>query len=189
MGCSHKGSNCVCERVREINAAQNEVAPVADNCCDVSCERSIRDMLVSPQASGPVADTVPFMLTCACDNAFAGLLPYFGWGVLNDNGCAHPFFSPFFRVKKFTDNGDCCAVLELLIPDICEEGEAPFSGFDNFIRTGACFEVDLSNFAGITCFPPVAAETMNGTAGLTAGLEAIQSLRDNAGSLQALMNQ
>lgn len=187
MGCTHKDSNCVCERVREINAAQNEVSPVADNCCDVSCAQSLRDLL-SPATQGPVNDTIPFMLTCACENAFAGLLPYFGWGVLNDDECVNPIFSPFFRVKKFTDNGDCCAVLELLIPDICLEGEFPFIGFEGFFRTGACFEVDLSKFAGITCFPPVAAEDFNTSTDLTAGLEAIQSLSNNSGALRAMMN-
>ncbi|MGI8317197.1 CotY/CotZ family spore coat protein [Halobacillus mangrovi] len=180
MSCKNKKSNCVCEKVREIAAAQDEVAN--DHCCDISCEKSLRDLL-SPAGNGNGNDTIPFMLLCGCDNALAGLLPYIGWGVRNvDTSCFGPIPSPFFRVKKFKDDDSCCAILELLYPSLCDETPDSLLDlieFDGWFATGACLEVDLRNFTGITCFPPTTVMSPT-TADLRAGVKAVKSLHEKA---------
>ncbi|MEC1769904.1 CotY/CotZ family spore coat protein [Schinkia azotoformans] len=144
--------NCICSIVRRILKAQEEV----DECqCEVSCERSIRQMLAPNDC--PPANTVPFTLTCGCDL-------FFGKTVIYDkHGLFCLISSPFFKVKKVDHN--CCAVLELLWPTC--NGE-PHNGplkcpdhnsflccnFSGFIGTGACITVDLSCFCGISCLKP-----------------------------------
>ncbi|MGP4059920.1 CotY/CotZ family spore coat protein [Halobacillus sp. H74] len=179
MSCKCKKSNCVCEKVRKIAAAQDEVAN--NDCCRAgSCEKSLRDLL-SPAANGNGNDTIPFMLLCGCESALSGLLPYFAWGVRNVNtSCFGPIPSPFFRVKKIKEDDKCCAVLELLYPSLCDETPdslLDFIEYDGWFATGACVEVDLSNFTGITCFPPTT--TMTPTASnMQAGINAVNALRN-----------
>lgn len=181
MSCKCKKDNCVCEKVRRIAAAQDEVN---NDCCESgSCEQSIRD-LVSP-TGGNGADTIPFMLLCGCENTFAGLLPYFAWGVFDfSDGCSGPIPSPFFRVKKFRDDRECCAILELLVPSLCDTSPSLLR-FENFFRTGVCVEVDLSCFTGITCFRPSNAPTASDN-DVTKGMEAIKGLRESTNSLTNL---
>ncbi len=180
MSCKCKKDKCVCEKVRRIADAQDAVD---NNCCDSGCEQSIRD-LVSP-TGGNGADTIPFMLLCGCENTFAGLLPYFGWGVKRFNDCSIPFPSPFFRVKKFVDHKECCAILELLIPVKCE---GSLFKFRNFRRTGVCLEVDLSCFTGITCFHPVNALSASEEE-MYDGIEVINQFKNDSNAMSAMGNQ
>lgn len=151
--------SCVCEKVRAINEAQHKVARKKLG-CDVSCERSIKELLNNCEDSK--LDTIPFKLICGC----AGECETFvGTGVININGCFFDIRSSFFRVVDFIRGSDCCAILELLCPERCEEN----SGIKGFVKTGACFEVDLNDFTGITCFPPVAAKKMDPTKLLNTG--------------------
>jgi hypothetical protein len=179
MSCKCKKSNCVCEKVRRIAAAQDEVAN--NDCCSAgSCEKSLRD-LVSPAGTNG-NDTIPFMLLCGCEGALSGLLPYFAWGVRRvDTSCFGPIPSPFFRVKKIKEDDDCCAVLELLFPSLCDETPDSLLDlieFDGWFATGACVEVDLRKFTGITCFPPTT--TMNPTTSdMAAGVRAVKAMRAN----------
>ncbi|MCD5322259.1 MULTISPECIES: CotY/CotZ family spore coat protein [Pontibacillus] len=179
MSCGKSyNDSCVCDKVRKIADAQDTVD---QNCCDSgSCHRAIQD-LVSP-TGGNGADTVPFMLLCGCDNTFAGLLPYFGWGIYKySDGCSGPIPSPFFRVKKFVDGKRCCAILELLYPELC----GSIFKYENFYRTGVCIEVDLSKFTGITCFHPVAALNANDDT-VAAGLETVQQLKSDPSMMGAI---
>lgn len=141
----------MCRKVRKIAEVQDAVSN-NDHCRNGSCEQSIKDLL-SPTGNGNGNDTIPFMLLCGCENTFAGLLPYFAWGAKKlDNDCSTIIPSPFFKVKKFKDDDDCCAILELLIPTKCSaKPNCPFK-FGGFKGTGVCVEVDLSCFTGITCF-------------------------------------
>ncbi|PLR97521.1 CotY/CotZ family spore coat protein [Bacillus sp. T33-2] len=144
-----KGENCVCHKVREIAEAQHKVKK--DDSCDTSCDQSIKKLLETRKPSG--LDTVPFKLLCGCEKdcgrSFAGK------GVVKIDGCLFEIDSPYFRVKKFVKDCNCCAILELLCPIHCN----CCPGIKGFLRTGACFEADLSKFAGITCFPAVKTET------------------------------
>lgn len=170
--------NCVCDVVKDIVAAQDEVMN-NDNCCTTSCEMSIRD-LVSPQAgNGPVNDTIPFILYCE------NCKPFVASGVFKDvpgpPGNAgitqNTFFecveTPIFRAKKFVDDSDCCVKLELLLP-VTQGGVAPgptgsgvsdvcpfFPGgsIEDFLATGICITVDLNCFCGITCLDPITPRT------------------------------
>lgn len=74
------------------------------------------------------------------------------------DGCFFDIRSTFFRVVDFVKGSECCAILELLCPERCE---GKHNGIEGFIRTGACLEVDLKDFTGITCFPPVNAKKMD----------------------------
>lgn len=162
MACKyHKNDNCICKRVKNIADQQQEAI---NDCCDVSCETSL-DQLVNPTTATNNFNTVPFMLLTESSNTLSGLVPYFAWGVNKEqqttvpavNGnpfCSTPFVSPFFRVKKMV--GECCAVLELLCPVFCDDINTGV--IETFTRTGACVEVDLRDFTGLTCFPPVNAE-------------------------------
>ncbi|MFG6120281.1 CotY/CotZ family spore coat protein [Thalassobacillus sp. B23F22_16] len=175
MSCKCKKDNCVCRKVRKIAEAQDAVEN--NNCCSSgSCENAIKDLL-SPTGNGNGNDTIPFMLLCGCENTFAGLLPYFAWGIYEyQNECSGPIPSPFFRVKKVKD--DCCAVLELLYPSLCDASSFPLNliQYDGWYSTGACVEVDLSCFTGITCFEPTTTTPITNAA-LAAGLEAVNDMR------------
>ncbi|WP_017754660.1 CotY/CotZ family spore coat protein [Calidifontibacillus oryziterrae] len=157
--------HCVCKVVRKIHKAQLAAEERRNDCCKVSCERSIQQLL-SPKKFAPVANTIPFSLECGCkscnNSPFLGKAPLYG-----KNGKFCLIFSPFFKVKKIKD--DCCAVLELLWPTC--NGE-PFAGkftgdhkksfpcfdFNGFIETGACITVDLECFCGISCHQPTMTE-------------------------------
>ncbi|CDQ20503.1 spore coat protein Z [Halobacillus karajensis] len=169
------GSSCVRDVIAEIIKAQDEVAGMMDNgCCDVSCERSIRDLL-SPTANVPSNTTVPFILNCKDCKPFIGSgvisRPLNGGGTFLD--CLQ---SPIFRAKKFVDNdkyegyGDHesnCVKLELLIPvtmggsqpgpsgkgkQVCDY--FPGNSIRNLRATGVCITVDLDCFCSITCLEP-----------------------------------
>lgn len=145
--------HCVCKKVRDINDAQHKVKHKKDG-CDVSCERSIRELLNQCKQSN--YDTIPFKLLCGCSKGDCET--FVGTGVVKINGCFYDIKSSFFRVVDFTKGSKCCAILELLCPERCEGKQ---HGIEGFVRTGACFEVDLKDFVGITCFPPVKAKKMD----------------------------
>ncbi|QGH35603.1 spore coat protein [Gracilibacillus salitolerans] len=143
------GSDCVCEVVRAINDAQDNVVEME---CDVSCARSIQD-LVSP-VRGNGLDTVPFILYDKKGK------PFKGFGAEVSDGRFECFSSFIFRVTE-VDDEDCCAVLELLVFDnddtTCGD---PCEQLDNekvsdLERTGICITVDLNCFCAITCLPAV----------------------------------
>ncbi|GGC99548.1 spore coat protein [Thalassobacillus devorans] len=167
MSCGkHDFDTCVCETVRKIIKAQDEVAGVGDDCCDTGCEQSIRDLL-SPVGNGNGPTTIPFFLYCKgdCD-------PFIGSGVtrqrlgMSQNFAFQCVESPIFRAKKFVDKDECCVQLELLLP-VNEGGQTPGPGGDtvcdffpgnavrDFLATGICITVDLDCFCGIACLDPV----------------------------------
>jgi hypothetical protein len=159
MGCSHgrvEGAatreNCVCEILRDIVDAQNDVI---ENCCDTSCEQSINDLLGETDP-GNGLDTVPVILYCAGDcKPFKGFGAKRG-GALGTIGDLKASF--IFRVKKVTD--DCCAVLELLRdpndPCHCDHLKDPCDqSTNNLENTGICITVDLDCFCHVTCLPAI----------------------------------
>ncbi|MEC5423584.1 CotY/CotZ family spore coat protein [Virgibacillus sp. C22-A2] len=141
----HTG-NCVCDILREIADAQNDVL---DICCDTSCEQSISDLLGETDP-GNGLDTVPVILYCKGD-----CKPFKGFGALpNDVGCVVGSF--FFRVKSVDD--DCCAILELLRDpsDADLNPKDPVDQKTDDLRaTGICMTVDLSCICHVTCLPAI----------------------------------
>jgi hypothetical protein len=155
------GSQCVCDVVRAIADAQEDVIDIQ---CDVSCDKSIRNLL------GPVRendlDTVPFILYCegTCEPFKA-----FGADIQTDGEPRFDCISSFiFRVSEVDE--DCCARLELLTFD----GDPQFDGDQegaekdrdpcdqlngkrvrDLEATGVCITVDLNDFNAITCLPAV----------------------------------
>ncbi|SHG30570.1 CotY/CotZ family spore coat protein [Ornithinibacillus halophilus] len=154
-GCGRESAtgNCVCDVLREILDAQEDVI---ENCCETSCERSINDLLGETDP-GTGLDTVPVILYCkdSC-KPFKG----FGANRYNDElGKIGEMQASFiFRVKDIDD--DCCAVLELLRnpndPCKCDHLHDPCDqetkGLDN---TGICITVDLNCFCHVTCLPAI----------------------------------
>ncbi|RCW69759.1 CotY/CotZ family spore coat protein [Saliterribacillus persicus] len=146
--------NCVCDVVRAIANAQDDVV---DQHCDTSCAQSIRS-LVSPITANNL-DTVPFILYSK------NLKPFQAYGaeVSTQGGgparfdCVRSFI---FRVNEIGED-DCCAVLELLTFNGEGSGcDDPCDQIDNeqvndLERTGICITVDLSCFCAITCLPAV----------------------------------
>ncbi|GAA0593355.1 spore coat protein CotY [Virgibacillus siamensis] len=152
MGCGKDfdTGNCVCDILKEIVDAQNDVV---ENCCDTSCERSISDLLGETD-NGNGLDTVPLILYCK-----EGCKPFKGYGAcpIDNNGGGHVEASYFFRVKKVMD--DCCAVVELLRDDEAEgDPHGPFcSDVADLSATGICMTVDLNCFCHVTCLPAISA--------------------------------
>lgn len=170
--CRH--DNCVCNKVREIVIAQNEVAGNSSNNgrCATSCDRSIADLLSPPNNDNGNMNgntTIPFALYCkgAC-GPFVGSGVYQATNGSNGNyfGCAE---TPIFRAIGFEDEGNCCVSLELLLPATEDgatpgpqgEGDSsicpffPNQAITDFQATGVCITVDLNNFHSITCLDPV----------------------------------
>ncbi|MUV36501.1 hypothetical protein JNUCC1_00304 [Lentibacillus sp. JNUCC-1] len=150
MGCGkvHDTGNCVCDILKEIADAQQDVV---ENCCETSCERSISDLLGDTDV-GNGLDTVPVLLYCK-----DGCQPFKGFGADPDriNDIMGSFY---FRVKKVTD--DCCAVLELLRDDNDndDDPDSPVTQFTGELEaTGICMTVDLNCFCHVTCLPAISA--------------------------------
>ncbi|ASK60786.1 spore coat protein [Virgibacillus phasianinus] len=169
MGCCGKDfetGNCVCDILKEIADAQNDVV---ENCCDTSCERSISDLLGDTD-NGNGLDTVPVLLYCKGDCE-----PFKGFGVHPDD-MGNVVSSFFFRVKRVDD--DCCATLELLRSeeehhhhhhhhDHDNEGEWDRRGnccdpecpadqdTENLRTTGICITANLDCFCIVTCLPAI----------------------------------
>lgn len=142
--------DCVCDVVRAIAEAQEDVA---DQHCDVSCHRSIRN-LVSPD-TGNGYDTVPFILYNKKGEPFRGV----GAGIESNGAATFSCVESFvFRVSEVHD---CCAMLELLVFDgDSATGDMPCSQIDgetvgSLERTGICITVDLNCFCAISCLPAV----------------------------------
>ncbi|MGM8364362.1 CotY/CotZ family spore coat protein [Virgibacillus sp. W0181] len=154
--------DCVCDVVRAIADAQEDVVDMA---CDVSCSKSISNLLEPVSRNN--LDTVPFILYGKDLQPFKG----FGADIQIKNGkpifdCTESFI---FRVKEVSD--DCCAVLELLTFDAVEPSKPgdqdgaecnddPCEQLDwkyvnDLNRTGICITVDLNCFCAITCLPAV----------------------------------
>ncbi|WP_226037634.1 CotY/CotZ family spore coat protein [Aquibacillus saliphilus] len=156
--------HCVCDVVRAIADAQEDVI---DQTCDVSCVRSINN-LVAPVTANNL-DTVPFILYGK------DLQPFRAFGADIEMNGGTPEFdcteSFIFRVKEVSENDDCCAVLELLSfddeqpdqpgdVDGAEGDDTPCEQIDgeevnDLNRTGICITVDLKCFCAITCLPAV----------------------------------
>lgn len=163
-GSHHHGatSNCVCDVVRAIAEAQNEVV---ENICDVSCERSIESLL-DPAAANDL-NTVPFILYGKDLNPFKAFGIDFQRNKNNNNAPKFECIESFvFRVK--TVDEDCCAVIELLAfgddgggnNNKNKDGDNPCDQVDgqkleDLVATGICITVDLSCFCAITCLPAV----------------------------------
>jgi|SRR5690625_1603722 len=148
MGCGkeHGTGNCVCDILREIAEAQQDVV---ETCCDTSCEQSISDLLGESDVTNGL-DTVPVILYCK-----EGCKPFKGFGALQDR-IGDVMGSFYFRVKKVDD--DCCAVVELL-RDPKDEDRDPKSPVDQDTKhlraTGICMTVDLDCFCHVTCLPAI----------------------------------
>lgn len=150
MSCGKKyhTGNCVCNILKEIADAQQDIV---ENCCDVSCEKSISDLLGETEVRSGY-DTVPFILYCQ-----DGCKPFKGYG-------AHPsdigdvVASYYFRVKKV--DKDCCALIEMLRDPGCDQMDPKSPSkqkTDNLRATGICITVDLNCFCHITCLPAIRA--------------------------------
>ncbi|QKY68625.1 CotY/CotZ family spore coat protein [Lentibacillus sp. CBA3610] len=148
MGCGkeHHSGNCVCDVLREIVEAQEDVV---ENCCSTSCEQSISDLLGETDG-GNGLDTVPVILYCK-----DGCKPFKGFGA-NPDDIGDMTSSFYFRVKKVDD--DCCAVVELL-RDPHDDDDTPKDPVDQYTKhlcaTGICITVDLDCFCHVTCLPAV----------------------------------
>src|SRR5699024_6870277 len=148
MGCGkdHHTGNCVCDILREIVEAQNDVI---ENCCSTSCEQSISDLLGETDA-GNGLDTLPVILYCkdSCKT-------FQGFGA-NPDDIGEMTSSFYFRVKKVHE--DCCAVEELLI-DIHDDDISHKIAIEQYIKhlcaTAIVITVDLNCFCPVTCLPTV----------------------------------
>lgn len=161
--CSHgkHSSECVCDVVRKIVLAQNEVAAAQDDCCTTGCENAI-EQLLSPTTvptNGPT--TIPILLYCKGDCDL-----FFATGIAQNNSGFDCVETPVFRAKKFKKG--CCVELELLEFDTQGNGHnllghskkdmchfIPSNATGDFVETGICITVDLNNFTGIQCLNPV----------------------------------
>src|SRR5690625_4306508 len=151
MGCCGKESNtghCVCDVLKEIADAQSDIV---ENCCDSSCEQSIKDLLGETEVPNGL-DTVPVLLYCkdSCS-------PFKGYGA-HPNNIGDIKASFYFRVKSVID--DCCAVLELLRDpgDANKNPKNPVEQDTKPLRTtGICITVDLHCFCHVTCLPAISA--------------------------------
>jgi hypothetical protein len=153
----HHDDNCVCGVLRAIADVQDQVDPDVDNNdCEVSCERSIEELLSPITPPAPVNNTIPVILYCDCS-------PFLGFGVKKVGNTFTCFQSFVFKVKSVDE--DCCAVLELLSTNKSTGGGAypPSPVLDDpcdqfpataFEGTGICITVDLSCFCAVTCLEP-----------------------------------
>lgn len=149
MGCGKDfdTGNCVCDILKEIAEAQNDVI---ENCCDSSCEQSIHDLL-GENDNGNGLDTVPVLLYCK-----GNCKPFKGYGACSRSTISNIEGSFYFRVKKVTD--DCCAILELLRDHDDEDYDphTPVTQYTGHLRaTGICITVDLNCFCHVTCLPAI----------------------------------
>ena len=159
--CSHgkQSGECVCDVVRKIVLAQNEVAANQDDCCTTGCEQSINQLL-SPTTGGNTngPTTIPFLLYCKgdCDVFFAR-------GIRKENSSFECVETPIFKAKRFK-NG-CCVELELLQfqtpgpnppnPSSFKCGIIPPNATGELVETGICITVDLHCYCAIQCLDPV----------------------------------
>jgi hypothetical protein len=139
MGCGKhdkKKNSCVCDAVVAIKDQQDAVDE-----CPTSCFTN----LLSP---APLGDTIPFVLTCDCDDTFTAVGNV---GELSSGSC---FTTEFFRVES-VDEDSCCATLSLLRP-LKKNGHPAKDECDvhSLMRTNFCVEVDLDCFCAIQCLDP-----------------------------------
>ncbi|MFD1017883.1 CotY/CotZ family spore coat protein [Thalassobacillus hwangdonensis] len=142
--------NCVCDILREIADAQDDVV---SSDCHTSCEQSINDLLGDTVANNK--DTVPVLLYCK-----GNCKPFEGFGA--KKGAINDIMGSFYFRVKHVDK-DCCATLELLRDpnDNDKDPDSPVKQFTgNLKRTGICISVDLDCFCHVTCLPAIDATTM-----------------------------
>src|SRR5690625_1466229 len=150
MGCGkeHHSGNCVCDILKEIARAQNDIV---DICCDTSCEQSIND-LIGETHIRIILDTVPLILYCKDD-----CKSFKGYGAQPDN-IFNVISSFYYRVK--TVDGECCVVIELLRYPHCDSRNPsnPIDQKTKHLRaTGVCITVDLNCFCHVTFLPAILA--------------------------------
>lgn len=148
MACGHEyksgKGNCVCDVLRGIADAQQDV--LAD--CTTSCEQSINDLMGDSGGNG--FDTVPVLLYCK-----GNCKPFKGYGAPKGE-IADVVGSFYFRVKSVDE--DCCAVLELLRDDDDDDDDpdSPVCQCTGDLETtGICITVDLDCFCHVTCLPAI----------------------------------
>ncbi|WP_047983045.1 CotY/CotZ family spore coat protein [Ornithinibacillus californiensis] len=173
--CSHgkQSGECVCDVVRKIVRAQNEVAAAQDDCCTTGCENSIEQLLSPTTANGNGPTTIPFLLYCKgdCDLFFATAVARNGGtpaaAAANGNGVFDCVETPVFKAKKFKKG--CCVELELLLFETANGSHTPLfntpstngdcfipaNTTGNFVETGICITVDLHCYCAIQCLDPV----------------------------------
>jgi len=147
-GSKYNTGNCVCNILKEIAGAQQDIV---ENCCDVSCEKSISDLLGETEVNNGY-DTVPFILYCR-----DGCKPFKGYGA-HPRSIGNVVSSYYFRVKKVDKN--CCALIEMLRDPSCEQTDPKSPSNQktrNLKATGICITVDLNCFCHITCLPAIRA--------------------------------
>lgn len=169
----HYSDDCVCDVVRQIIEAQDEVE---DGSYCSGCDSAIQQLRKGRNGYEPVNTTIPFILYCAGDCE-----PFFGSGVFKSPGYDKDAFygsveTPIFRAKKFAKGSNCCVKLELLLPvtdcevlmtkvEDCNSALSHFFPADDpvtgFQGTGICITVDLNNFTGITCLDPIRPTSVN----------------------------
>lgn len=167
MSCKGKGENdsfCVCEVIRKIAAAQNEVRDRKRG-----CEQSIQELMTTKKKY--THTTIPFILYKKGDikpfiASSVVQIPIEGFGEESYYKCIE---SPIFKVKSVHNDQTCCATLELLRPvnsngfPVKDQGEELCDFFQDktpcktvhFRETGICLTIDLSHFSGITCLAPI----------------------------------
>ena len=166
--CSCGHNDCVCEVVRKIVAAQNQVAD-RNKHCSSSCNDSIRE-LYSQNHSINRNTTIPFILFNK-----GSLKPFIASGVYKKKkqGCCEDAFftaleTPVLRAIRFIPH-TCCVEVELLQP-VNEHGIPLTHGGKNLVdffkdkchrqtvnfkKTGICITLDLECFCAITCLSPI----------------------------------
>ncbi|WP_096155106.1 MULTISPECIES: CotY/CotZ family spore coat protein [Bacillus] len=154
--------SCVCDILAAIAAEQSD--NVGD-CCESSCERSLRELVGGARTNG--FNTIPVQLICTTANTRPGASAQDTCGtVFQATGyrrrsatLLESATSTFFRVKSVDNNG--CAVLELLCGVENPKGKGkgcPSSDtidIEDFERTGICITIDCTCFCGIVCLPAV----------------------------------
>ncbi|GGD18421.1 CotY/CotZ family spore coat protein [Pontibacillus salipaludis] len=149
MGCGKNrvesaSEGCVCDILKEIVDAQNDVT----DDCNSSCEESINELMGD---RGTNKDTVPVILYCK------DCKPFKGFGARR-NEIDKIRESFIFRVKEVDE--DCeCALLELLATphssEECHIKSPSDQDTSNLRATGICITVDLNCFCHITCLPAI----------------------------------
>lgn len=164
-----ENDNCICDVVRKIIAAQDEVASRRQ--CASGCESSIKQLLSSSPSSRDGNTTIPFILYTK-----DGSKPFIASGVYKapiEGYNNETFFdcleTPVVRAKKLVKGSKCCVILELLRSvnangfPVADSGEKLCDFFCdktphktvNFRETGICITVDLDCFCGITCLDAI----------------------------------
>ncbi len=136
---------CVCGVLSDILNQQLQREEESESCCIDSCYS--RPMKIKD----PFCNTIPYILETPYGQ------PFFTWGKIGECDC---FVTVFFKVIK-VDCKNNCAVLELLMPNVCIIDPdtccvetANICDVDFVIPTKECIQVDLSCFTAVKCISP-----------------------------------